>query len=407
MFKRHSNRFLTRGSILLVMLMSLVLFSACSGLPFLGGGNDDSAAEPTATVAAADEDPVMTDTPAPVAEADTEEEAAGDDMEMQSVDDDAAEEDDAAPQTDLSAAQTGTVVRVQPGSGNLNLNGTTVLEIRVENVSDLYAADLELRFDPAVLQVQDSDGSRDGVQIAPGTFPNPDFVAENIVDNATGVVRYALTQLPPSSPLNGSGLMASVTFQGVGNGVSNITISSFALATNQGQSIAATVANGTLTVGSGGPTATPTPQGPTPTPIPGTATPTPTPIPGGATPTATPPSGVNPTATPAPGTDIRYVIKSGDTLFSIARRYGLTVAQLAAYNNITNINLIYAGQVIYIPGTGGGTPGTGSTYVVQRGDTLFSIARRYGLTVAQLAAYNNIFNPNLIYVGETLQIPPR
>ncbi|MGP6139632.1 MULTISPECIES: LysM peptidoglycan-binding domain-containing protein [unclassified Jeotgalibaca] len=116
------------------------------------------------------------------------------------------------------------------------------------------------------------------------------------------------------------------------------------------------------------------------------------------------------TTTPPPTGTTNYTVKAGDTLSGIAARYGVTVAQLASANNITNVNLIRVGQVLRIPGTTGGPvtppPATGTTnYTVKSGDTLSGIAVRYGVTVAQIASANNITNTNLIRVGQVLKIP--
>jgi peptidoglycan endopeptidase LytE len=103
-----------------------------------------------------------------------------------------------------------------------------------------------------------------------------------------------------------------------------------------------------------------------------------------------------------------YRVQMGDTLGSIAARFGTTVSALASVNHIRNPNLIYPGQLLVISGgsTTGGSWGApaGSTYRVQAGDTLGSIAARYGTSVATLAAINHIADPNLIYVGQLLTI---
>jgi LysM repeat protein len=281
------------------------------------------------------------------------------------------------------------------------VGSTTTIEIRVDNVSGLAAADVELRFNPSVLQVQDADPNREGIQIQPGNFPAPDFVAVNTADNAAGIIRYALTQLPPHAPVNGSGVMASVVFRGVNAGQADVVFNVVNLANAQGQPIPSTAQGGTIMVGTGPP---PTPPvWPTPTLLPPVwPTPTPGPYPPG--PTVTPP------APPGP-CPVRYVVRPGDTLSAISRRYGVSIWQIASYNNIQNINLIYVGQGLIIPcGPGPGpvppVPGPCPTrYVVQWGDTLYSIARRHGFTVWELASYNSISNPNYIYAGQVILIP--
>lgn len=109
--------------------------------------------------------------------------------------------------------------------------------------------------------------------------------------------------------------------------------------------------------------------------------------------------------------DTVYIVQRGDTLFSIALRFKTTVAAIKAANNIVNVNLIYVGQRLIIPG-GGSSSGTGSasgspsttTYVVQRGDNLYRISLRFGVTVAALKAANGL-RSDLIYVGQRLVIP--
>lgn len=114
-----------------------------------------------------------------------------------------------------------------------------------------------------------------------------------------------------------------------------------------------------------------------------------------------------PTPTP-PATTRTYTVRRGDTLYSIARRYNTTVSRIASANNIRNVNLIRVGQVLRIPGTTttpAPRPPAIRTYTVRRGDTLYAIARRYNTTVSRIAAANNIRNVNLIRVGQVLRIP--
>ena len=106
-----------------------------------------------------------------------------------------------------------------------------------------------------------------------------------------------------------------------------------------------------------------------------------------------------------------HVVQPGENLFRIGLRYGVSVNALAAANGILNPHYIYAGQRLVIPVGGAATPmssaGTAGTrtYVVRRGDTLFRIALRHGVSTWALAQANGIRNPSLIYVGQVLRIP--
>lgn len=97
-----------------------------------------------------------------------------------------------------------------------------------------------------------------------------------------------------------------------------------------------------------------------------------------------------------------YTVKKGDTLYRIANMYGVTISQIVNLNNISNPNLIYPGQRLRIKSIS--TAGTVSTnvYKVKRGDNLWRISRRFGVTVNYLVQLNNIEDPNLIYIGQLL-----
>ena len=95
-----------------------------------------------------------------------------------------------------------------------------------------------------------------------------------------------------------------------------------------------------------------------------------------------------------------YTVQAGDSLSAIAARFGTTVAELVSLNNISDPNLIYVGQVLKIPSSGNSS----RTYTVQAGDTLSYIAAKFGTTVANLVTLNNISDPNLIYVGQVLYV---
>lgn len=101
----------------------------------------------------------------------------------------------------------------------------------------------------------------------------------------------------------------------------------------------------------------------------------------------------------------QIIIKRGDTLSDLAIEYGTTVERLVELNNIANPNLIFAGNILYVPTNDGKKQSM--TYTVKKGDTLSSIAKKYGISVQQLINSNNIANPNLIYVGQILTIPTK
>ena len=113
--------------------------------------------------------------------------------------------------------------------------------------------------------------------------------------------------------------------------------------------------------------------------------------------------------TPKNTESIEYIVQRGDTLSAIARRYGTTVQEIVDINNIQNPDLIYPGEKLRIltnstiPGSE--ERGTGSIiYTVQRGNTLSQIAREYHVSVEHIVELNDIKNPNLIYPGQKLRM---
>jgi soluble lytic murein transglycosylase-like protein len=91
-----------------------------------------------------------------------------------------------------------------------------------------------------------------------------------------------------------------------------------------------------------------------------------------------------------------YEVQPGDSLSVIARAHGVSTAELAAANAISDLHLIRVGQVLTIPG---------QVHVVSAGESLSVIARTYGVSTADLAAANDIGDANVIRVGQELRIP--
>ena len=111
------------------------------------------------------------------------------------------------------------------------------------------------------------------------------------------------------------------------------------------------------------------------------------------------PTNTSTSTTPTSTSEV-YVVKRGDTLSGIAAKYGTTYQVLAKYNNISNPSVIRVGQSIRIP-----CANTEKIYIVKSGDTLSEIAEKYNTTYQELAKYNNISNPSLINVGQKIRIP--
>lgn len=102
-----------------------------------------------------------------------------------------------------------------------------------------------------------------------------------------------------------------------------------------------------------------------------------------------------------------YIVKAGDNLYSIANKYGITVDDLKKANNLTSNNLSI-NQELIIPGYTSEEPieqpANEITYIVQKGDSLWSIAKKYDINVNELKSYNNLTS-NLLTIGQTLLIP--
>ena len=96
-----------------------------------------------------------------------------------------------------------------------------------------------------------------------------------------------------------------------------------------------------------------------------------------------------------PESPVYYKVKSGDTLYSIAKKYGISVDKLKSINKKTN-NLITVGELLIIDEV--------NTIKVSKGDTLYSIAKKYNTTVNELKKLNNLTN-NTLSIGQTLKVP--
>lgn len=111
-------------------------------------------------------------------------------------------------------------------------------------------------------------------------------------------------------------------------------------------------------------------------------------------------------AAPAsPAGALYHAVQRGENLYRIGLRYGISLWSIAQANGILNVNLIQTGQVLLIPVPLPAPMPVPRIYIVRPGDTLAGIAWRFGTTVWVIARANGVWNPNLIYVGQRLLIP--
>lgn len=101
-------------------------------------------------------------------------------------------------------------------------------------------------------------------------------------------------------------------------------------------------------------------------------------------------------------TNNTYVVQNGDSLYSISRMYGISVDDIKNANNLTS-NILTIGQVLTIP-TDDVSSNTSNLYVVKKGDSLWSIANRFGVSINQIRMINNL-NSDILNIGQTLIIP--
>ena len=109
---------------------------------------------------------------------------------------------------------------------------------------------------------------------------------------------------------------------------------------------------------------------------------------------------VIPSISISPEVSDTYIVQKGDNLWSIANKFNMTVSELKNLNNLTN-NLLSIGQVLKIKDSSNNGK---TTYTVQKGDSLWVIANKYGITTEELKSYNNLTS-NLLSIGQVLKIP--
>lgn len=101
-----------------------------------------------------------------------------------------------------------------------------LVNLMVADVVDLYGVDVQLRYDPSQLQVEDANPRLEGIQIAPGPLLAADerFVVTNKVDATAGLITFVATLLNPAPPVSGQGVLATIAFRILGNGPYSVEI---------------------------------------------------------------------------------------------------------------------------------------------------------------------------------------
>lgn len=99
----------------------------------------------------------------------------------------------------------------------------------------------------------------------------------------------------------------------------------------------------------------------------------------------------------------KYIVKKGDTLCGISNQFGVSITELASLNNIKG-DYLQIDQVLLIPDTSGTNPNTTFSYSVKKGDTLYSIAKKYNTSVSEILKLNYMTDPSLS-IGQVLKIP--
>lgn len=142
-----------------------------------------------------------------------------------------------------------TVVRIAPQTTTVSVGQVFTVELWVDNVVDLYGADIQLAFTPGAFQVVDADPGTAGVQITVRyDFLNPASVLQRSANNSAGTISYVATQLNPAPPVSGSGVLFEFQFKAMFAGTYPITFTTHDLAATGGTPIAHTTQNASYTV---------------------------------------------------------------------------------------------------------------------------------------------------------------
>ena len=280
-------------------------------------------------------------------------------------------------------------LRIEPPVANVGAGQRHWVEVRLDSGYEAEGVAFEITFDPRYVRVEDSVSDAAGVQIRVDSLCDSPLnvrqsVLQNEVDDEAGVIRYRSTW-SLSRQLCGDALVASIDIRGVAEGGCPLRFTAADVDGPGGESLpVARPGNGLVLVNVAQDTPEPGAEGQ--------------------------PTDVTPPESPARGDGVYHTVQSGETLFGIAVQYGTTVDAIVEANGLQNPDAVGVGQRLLIPPAD--APGDApdettdgaTTYVVQSGDTLSSIAARHGATVEALAELNGLTPPYDIVAGETLRL---
>ena len=201
-------------------------------------------------------------------------------------------------------APSGSAVSLGDGALDLPAGQIASLPVRVSDIAGLYGFELHLSFDPAVVEVVDADPQKPGIQIGLGDFLAADFVAQNLADNQTGKIDFAMTQINPHEAKAGSGVLLKIDLRGrTGGQATQVLVTNGLFSDRDGTPISVNLVPGTVRVVAANPqqpsvTPSSTSGPPNMTPSLATATPRRT---GSPQPTSQPEQASAPTATRSAG----------------------------------------------------------------------------------------------------------
>jgi hypothetical protein len=150
---------------------------------------------------------------------------------------------------DVSVNLCGYNIRFDPASAQVAVGDTFSIDVRVENIANLYGVETTIRFDPAILEVVDADAGTAGVQVYAGDWwPAGTHIVINSADNATGLIRFAASLLAPMSPLYGSGDVVSIPFAAKAAGTTTVAFDTAKLVDATATPLSVSMADGQVTV---------------------------------------------------------------------------------------------------------------------------------------------------------------